>query len=141
MFLCTHFLITPFSEVEICQKVFNRPEFHFSEVYFFQTWYFNSLPRIKILAYQVSAIGSGGAGGARAPRNVAQNPGRNIRSKNGSDIDCDLLENHLVTYKRMFLSFFKQETVVLIDIIDFMRRIIVSTYYSRNYLTSKARKI
>ena len=40
MFLCTHFVITPFSEVEICPKVFNRPEFHFSEVYFFQTWYF-----------------------------------------------------------------------------------------------------
>ena len=40
MFLCTHFVFTPFSEVEICPKVFNRPEFHFSEVYFFQTWYF-----------------------------------------------------------------------------------------------------
>ena len=41
MFLCTHFVFTPFSEVEICPKVFNRPEFHFSEVYFFQTWYFS----------------------------------------------------------------------------------------------------
>ena len=40
-YVCTHFLITPFSEVEICPKVFNRPKFHFSEVYFFQTWYFS----------------------------------------------------------------------------------------------------
>ena len=38
--VCTHFVITPFSEVEICREVFNVSEFHFSEVYFFQTWYF-----------------------------------------------------------------------------------------------------
>ena len=39
--VCTHFVITPFSEVEICREVFNVSEFHFSEVYFFQTWYFS----------------------------------------------------------------------------------------------------
>ena len=45
--VCTHFVITPFSEVEICREVFNVSEFHFSEVYFFQTWYFS-----KILYFQ-----------------------------------------------------------------------------------------
>ena len=40
--VCTHFVITPFSEVEICREVFNVSEFHFSEVYFFQTWYFST---------------------------------------------------------------------------------------------------
>ena len=34
--------ITPFAEVEICPKVFNVPEFHFSKVYFFQNWYFST---------------------------------------------------------------------------------------------------
>ena len=35
--------ITPKSEDKKCPKVFNVPEFHFSEVYFFQNWYFSSL--------------------------------------------------------------------------------------------------
>ena len=31
---------TPKSEDKICPKVFNIPDFHFSEVTFFQNWYF-----------------------------------------------------------------------------------------------------
>ena len=46
---CLHFwawllntlAITPKSEDKKCPKVFNVPEFHFSEVTFFQNWYFN----------------------------------------------------------------------------------------------------
>ena len=30
-FVCTHFVITPFSEVEICREVFNVSEFHSDE--------------------------------------------------------------------------------------------------------------
>ena len=44
-----------------------------------------------------------------------------ITSFYGLDIDCDLSENQLITYKSMFKKF-KQENVVLSDIIDFMRR-------------------
>ena len=48
---CLHFwawllntvAITPKSEDKKCPKVFNVPEFHFSEVYFFQNWYFNKI--------------------------------------------------------------------------------------------------
>ena len=36
--------ITPKSEDKRCPKVFNVPEFHFSEVYFFQNWYFTRSP-------------------------------------------------------------------------------------------------
>ena len=46
--VCTHFVITPFSEVEICREVFNVSEFHFSEVYFFQTWYFSKVKMFAI---------------------------------------------------------------------------------------------
>ena len=30
-FVCTHFVITPFSEVEICLELFNVSEFHCDE--------------------------------------------------------------------------------------------------------------
>ena len=47
---CLHFwawlllysVITPKSEDKKCPKVFNPPEFHFSEVTFFQNWYFRT---------------------------------------------------------------------------------------------------
>ena len=35
--------ITPKSEDKKCLKVFNVPEFHFSEVYFFINWYFSEI--------------------------------------------------------------------------------------------------
>ena len=48
--ICPHFwawlllysAITPKSEVKYVVKVFNSTELHFSEVYFFQNWYFNN---------------------------------------------------------------------------------------------------
>ena len=48
---CLHFwawllntiAITPKSEDKICPKVFTPPEFQFSEVTFFQNWYFKAL--------------------------------------------------------------------------------------------------
>ena len=53
---CLHFwawllntvAITPKSEDKKCPKVFNVPEFHFSEVYFFQNWYFREITRLDI---------------------------------------------------------------------------------------------
>ena len=55
-FFLSHFVITTFSEVKICPKVFNRPEFHFSEVYFFQTWYFSL--NFKFCFFQVCKFNS-----------------------------------------------------------------------------------
>ena len=41
--------ITPKSEDKKCPKVFNMSEFHFSEVTFFQNWYFSESKCQKLL--------------------------------------------------------------------------------------------
>ena len=40
--VCTHFVITPFSEVEICREVFNVSEFHSDENFQLSNSYFKS---------------------------------------------------------------------------------------------------
>ena len=40
-FVCTHFVITPFSEVRICREVFNCSEFHSDEDFYLSNWYFS----------------------------------------------------------------------------------------------------
>ena len=43
--------ITPKNEDKKCPKVFNGSEFHFSEVTFFQNWYFKHLVISRLYAY------------------------------------------------------------------------------------------
>ena len=56
--LLLHSVITPKSEDKYVVKVFNPSEFHFSEVTFFQNWYFNELFRNIPLTLPCSMLNS-----------------------------------------------------------------------------------
>ena len=64
--ICLHFwawlllysAITPKSEDKYVVKVFNPPEFHFSEVTFFQNWYFREILKMAILMRLFTEFGS-----------------------------------------------------------------------------------